>query len=507
MPTSTLDVPTRQRLPLTEAAIDADTFATLRRDNLARWPTGSAVDLDEAVDYLGRLPAHKHLAAVTRAAHAERRCLTQPRGGFGTLAMQRELMTALDRDGLADIVPTTTDSYTRNEMFELAQKGMEESEREGRSLLNGFPIVNYGHKAARLLVEAIDKPAIMLTGTTMPRLTGEIGYAAGYTGYLGSGIAYTVSYIKELPVAEGIRNYQYLDRLAAEYQSRGMELHRRQPGFLTGTNVPPCIAIAICVLDCLLAAAQGVRHYGLELGQTLHLVQDAAAISCCEELTQEYLAKKGYDGVFTPVTSLHWMGAWPYDEAQAAALVSLGGFIAAVGGAVSVTTKSVHEAQGIPTPTANAEGLRMTRMGIYLARGMRLDGMPEYEREKDLIRAEVRAIVDRTLEMGDGDAALGTARAFEAGVLDVPWSPNRHVKSRIMPARDADGYLRVLDPAAVPLPRAVLEVHEAGLRRRAEQTGGAVDHELAVQSVYEHSEPLAQLLSDGWFRQRGRPAA
>jgi methylaspartate mutase epsilon subunit len=159
-------------------------------------------------------------------------------------------------------------------------------------MLNGFPIVNYGHRATRALIEAIDKPAIMLTGTTMPKLTGEIGYAAGYTGYLGSGIAYTVSYIKELPVSEGIRNYQYLDRLVAEYQTRGVELHRRQPSFLTGTNVPPCIAIAIAVLDCLLAAAQGVRHYGLELGQTLHLIQDAAAIACCEELVN--ICEEGY---------------------------------------------------------------------------------------------------------------------------------------------------------------------------------------------------------------------
>ena len=31
----------------------------------------------------------------------------------------------------------------------------------------------------------------------MPRLTGEIGFASGYSGYLGSGIAYTSSYIKE----------------------------------------------------------------------------------------------------------------------------------------------------------------------------------------------------------------------------------------------------------------------------------------------------------------------
>ena len=77
----------------------------------------------------------------------------------------------------------------------------------------------------------------------MPKLTSEIGFAAGYTGYLGSGIAYTTSYIKELSIEDGIRNYQYLDRLTALYAEHGVELHRRQPGFLTGTNIPPSIAI------------------------------------------------------------------------------------------------------------------------------------------------------------------------------------------------------------------------------------------------------------------------
>ncbi len=487
--------------PLAETAIAEDEFLRARAANLARWPTGGAVDFDDAVAFHKALPPHKRLADAMRRAHAERRCLTQPRGGFATLAMQKELMIALDRDGLADIVPTTTDSYTRNEQFAAAQKGVEESERLGRSLLNGFPIVNYGLAACRELIGAIEKPAIMLTGTSMPRLTGEIGFAAGYTGYLGSGIAYTTSYIKELSIEDGIRNYQYLDRLAALYAAHGVELHRRQPGFLTGTNIPPCVAIAIAVLDCLLAAGQGVTHYGLELGQTMHLVQDAAAIAACEALAQEYLARKGYRGVFTPVTSLHWMGAWPHDDAQAATLVSYGGTLAAIGGAVSVTTKTTHEAHGIPTPAANAEGLRITRMAIYLARGIRLDGLPEYEREKALIGREVRAIVDKVLEMGDGDAAQGTVRAFAAGVLDVPWSPNRHVRSRVMPARDAEGYLRILDPGGLPLPGDVMEVHAEGLARRAAKEGRPVSRELAVQSVYEMSEPLAMLLSDQWLRE------
>ncbi|MBT3306423.1 MAG: methylaspartate mutase subunit E, partial [Alphaproteobacteria bacterium] len=314
--------------PLSSAQIPSDEFAQLRCDNLARWSTGAEVDFDEAVAFHKSLPNHKQLGWIMRRAAEEGRCLTQPRGGFGTLELQLELMQALDQDGMADIVPTTTDSYTRNEQWAQAQTGIEESEREGRSMLNGYPMVNYGPVTTRKLIEAIDKPAIVLSGTAMPRLTVEIGFAAGYSGYLGSGIAYTTSYTKDTSIAEGIRNYQYLDRLAALYLEHGVDLHRRQPGFLTGTNVPPCIAIAVAVLDALLAAGQGVRNYGLELAQTLHLIQDAAAIKVCGELAHEYLVAAGYDDMFLPVTSLHWMGAWPQDEAQCQALVAYGGTLA-----------------------------------------------------------------------------------------------------------------------------------------------------------------------------------
>jgi len=486
------------RLPFSQARIPDDVFAQMRRENLARWPTGADVDFEAAVARHKALPQHKRLGWVMREARKQGRCLTQPRGGFGTFALQKELMQALDREGLADIVPTTTDSYTRNEQFHLAQKGIEESERMGRSLLNGYPIVNYGVAKAAALIDSIDKPAIMLTGTSMPRLTGEVGFAGGYSGYLGSGIAYTGSYTKELSIEEGIRNYQYLDRLAAMYREHGVDLHRRQPGFLTGTNIPPSIAIVTCVLDLLLAVEQGVKNYGLEMGQTLHLVQDAAAVRACGEICQEYLRRRGYDDVFTPVTLLHWMGAWPQDEAQAAALVAYGGTLAAVAGAASVTTKSTHEAFGIPTPKANAEGLRMTRMAIYLARQIRVDAMPEFAAEVELIKREVRPVVDKVLEMGDGDAARGAVRAAQAGVLDIPWSPSRWLKSAVMPARDADGYLRILDPGAVPIPREVLEVHEEKLRQRAERERVAYGPELAVASVYEISEPLATVFSDRW---------
>ena len=157
--------------PVSAEPIPWDDFAAMREANLARWPTGAEVDIDEAAAYHRALPRHKQLGWVMRRADAEGRCLTQPRGGFGTLALQKELMVCLDREGHADIVPTTTDSYTRNEQWARAADGITESEKAGRSMLNGYPMVNYGPRVTRQLMEAIDKPAIVLSGTAMPRLT------------------------------------------------------------------------------------------------------------------------------------------------------------------------------------------------------------------------------------------------------------------------------------------------------------------------------------------------
>lgn len=485
-------------LPFCADRIPDDAFAMMREKNLARWPTGAEIDIEEAAAYHRALPEHKQLGWVMRQADAEGRCLTQPRGGFGTLELQKELMTCLDQQGMADIVPTTTDSYTRNEQWENAARGIEESKKAGRSMLNGYPMVNYGPKATRALIKAINKPAIVLSGTSMPKLTSEVGFAAGYSGYLGSGLAYTTSYTKEVSIAQGIRNYQYLDRLAATYADMGVDLHRRQPGFLTGTNIPPCIAILTGIVDALLAAGQGVKNYGLELGQTMHLVQDAAAIKMARVLAQEYLTQLGFNDVFTPVTSLHWMGAWPYDSAECEALVAYGGTLAAIGGAVSVTTKSSHEAFGIPTPEANAAGLRNTRMAIYMARHIRLDELPEFQTECDMIGKEVRPVMDKILEMGDGDVAVGVVRACDAGVMDIPWSPSNYMKSRVMPARDADGYLRMFDCGEMPMDADVMAYHHDKLRIRADRDGIPFDHELAVSSVYEFSEGLEKLMPFPW---------
>lgn len=78
---------------------------------------------------------------------------------------------------------------------------------------------------------------------------------------------------------------------------------------------------------------------------------------------------------------------------------------------------------------------------------------PAVELEIELIKSEVRAVLNKVFELGNGDIARGTVLAFEAGVLDVPFAPAACNAGKILPVRDNTGAIRVLEAGAVPLPK------------------------------------------------------
>ncbi|NIR12464.1 MAG: methylaspartate mutase subunit E, partial [Desulfobacterales bacterium] len=104
-----------------------------------------------------------------------------------------------------------------------------------------------------------------------------------------------------------------------------------------------------------------------------------------------------------------------------------------------------HESVGIPTMEANAEGVRATKMAIKMVRERKMPIDSEMETEMNIIRMEACSILDKTLELGEGDMAIGAVRGFEAGIIDVPWAPNRHAKGKVIPVRDAQGAIRYLE--------------------------------------------------------------
>lgn len=153
--------------PTNQRWSDAEFFRE-REKVLALWPTGRQVDLAEAAAYLKTVPFQRNYALAVINAKKEGRTLVQPRGGVALVEGHIELLRCLQDRGGADLLPNTTDTYTRNLRFQDAQKGIEESRGAGRSMLNGFPLVNHGLAAARQVSEAVDRPIIVLSGTAFP---------------------------------------------------------------------------------------------------------------------------------------------------------------------------------------------------------------------------------------------------------------------------------------------------------------------------------------------------
>ena len=182
------------------------------------------------------------------------------------------------------------------------------------------------------------------------------------------------------------------------------------------------------------------------------------------------------------------MGGFPQDEAKAFGVICWGSAAAALSKATKVIVKSPHEAMGVPTKEANAAGLRATRQVISMLSDQQLKGDPALEEEIQVILDETRCIVDKTLELGDGDIAVGTVRAFEAGVIDVPFAPSRFNAGKILPARDDQGAVRLLDVGALPFDARLKAFHKEKIAQRGKQEKREVSFQMVIDDIYAISK-------------------
>ncbi len=458
-------------------------FARLRQEVLAQWPTGKDVDLQEAVDYHKAMPADRIFSQKLLQAKKEGRTLVQPRAGVPVIEEHIKLLQYLQDNGEADLLPTTIDSYTRQNRYEEAENGIAESIRLGRAMLNGFPAVNHGVAGCRRVIESVHTPLQVRHGTPDARLLTEIAFAGGFTSYEGGGISYNLPYCKNVPMERTIRDWQYVDRLTGLYEEMGVSINREPYGPLTGTLVPPCISHAAAIIEALLAAEQGARNITVGYGQCGNLVQDIAAIRTLQELTDEYLRKYGYGDVAVTTVLHQWMGGFPADEAKAFGVISTGSLIAAFSKATKVIVKSPHEAVGIPTMEANAQGLRCTKQVVNMM-GDQTFQDSRLPQEEEIIRQETRCILDQCFQLGGGDIAVGVCRGVEAGVLDVPFAPCRANAGLMLPCRDNDGAVRILNMGHLPFPKDLQDFHAAKIDERARAEKRKASFQMVIDDVY-----------------------
>ena len=461
-----------------------DDFFGMREEVLKQWITGSEVDFDEAVKYHHEIPVKRHFAKQLVKAKKNGVTLTQPRAGVALLDEHIQLLNFLKDEGLADLLPTTIDSYTRQNQYKEAQNGIDESKRAGRSLLNGFPAVNHGVVGVRKLVESVDAPLQVRHGTPDARLLTEICLAGGFTSYEGGGISYNIPYAKSVSLEQTIIDWQYADRLVGLYAENGVEINREPFGPLTGTLVPPCVSHAVAIIEGFLAAEQGVKNISLGYGQCGNLIQDIAAIKSLEQLSEEYFNKDGYGDCVITTVFHQWMGGFPQDEAKAFGVISWGAATAVLSGATKVIVKTPHEALGIPTKEANAQGLRTTKQVVNMLRDQVFPITAEVATEIDIIKAETRCILEKVRELGKGDFAIGAVRAFAAGVIDVPFAPSRYNLNKILPARDNKGAVRLFDVGNLPFTADLIDYHREKMEERGKFEDRTPSFQMVIDDIY-----------------------
>ena len=464
-----------------------DELEQVRQEVMTQWPTGKDVNLEEAFSYHRALPAHKVFSHKLNKAHQEGKTLIQPRAGVPLIAEMIELLTFLQDTGEADLLPTTIDSYTRQNRYQEAEVGITESARTQKAMLNGFPAVNHGVAGCRQLIDALDTPLQIRHGTPDARLLTEIAYAGGYTSYEGGGISYNIPYAKNVSLETTIRDWQYVDRLTGLYEEAGCPINREPYGPLTGTLVPPFISHSVAIIESLLAAEQGVKNITVGYGQCGNLVQDVAAVQVLQSLTEEYLRKYGYGDVHVTTVLHQWMGGFPQKEAQAYAVISWGSAVAALSHATKVIVKTPHEAVGVPTKEANADGMLCTRQMINMLGEQSLNTY-SLKDEKVIIASETRCVLDRCFELGEGDIAKGAIHAIRSGVLDIPFAPSRYNAGKMLPARDNDGAIRLFHIGNIPLTPELIDFHREKMEERAKYENRKASFQMVIDDVYAISK-------------------
>ncbi len=465
-------------------------FEEIRKQVLSSWPTGAEVDLDEAIEFHKSLPPEQNVVRRLQRAKAEGDVLVQPRAGIAPLDACIELLRHLQDDGRADILPTSVDSYTRANRYANCEEAVRKSEQEGRSYLNGYPIVNYGVKNSRKLVKSLQVPVELRTAAPDSRLSVEIALAAGYSAAVHGPICVTMHYSKNHRLATTIQYYQHVFRLIAEYTHRGVPVAPDIYGLFSNVGVPQSLIYANQIIEALIAAEQGVKYLLLNVIMQGNLVQDLANTLVLPGLVEEYLNKFGYKGIELMTVANHWTGPYPEDARSALAIDAVNTVAAVMGNAHMIMVKSTDQGTHLPTKEANANALKFTRVMVNILKNQKTTmGGKDLDLECEMVKRETRELLDKVLEMGEGDPVVGIVNAYESEMMESPFSSNNnYCKGKVMVARDLTGSCRYYDPGELPFSPEVREWHAEKLQARMKKENRVDETTLMMDSILSLSK-------------------
>jgi methylaspartate mutase epsilon subunit len=471
--------------------VDEDEFFRMRESVLAQWPTGGEVILDEAVEYQRKLPDSKNMMKVTQKLHDKGRTVVFPRAGTALVEDSISLYRKLEETGVP-YLPVTTDSYTRTLQFTKIEEALVETRRTGKKVLNGYPLINHGVAQTRRIIESVDAGAFdpRMSHKAQP-LGCEIAFASGMTGMAAGGFISFGAYEKETPLAETLAASQYICRLMGAYADRGVAITADLHGWIPTGVQPMTVNLATVVVEALMAAEQGVKSIIPMVHLMGNMAQDLAWIRITPPLVREYLDRFGYHdailpGVFAAHTPLFPM---PQRLGGAFAFPNYTAVVAALGKVESVFLRTIDEALGVPTEESHAQTYDSANWFFNVLRGQNIDlNSKEIDKEARMAEMEIRAILEKLLELGDGDVVVGCIKGVQAGIIDSSFSPNKNVRDLVTGVKDSRGAVRYKNFGNLPLPEEAKEFHREKIAERERVEGRKMDYDVIVQDFWAFSK-------------------
>lgn len=385
------------------------------------------------------------LGAFVQEAAAAGELVVQPRMGMVSPEEMAAGVAAVAALPERTVATLTIDSYTRVGDHAAATAAL----RTGRPL-NGFPIVSHGPRTAARTAAAAGRrtPVQVRHGSADPMAIFRTMAAAGLSASEGGPVSYCLPYGRT-PLAESVAAWRdSVQFLAEESRAHGRRAHLESfGGCLLGQLCPPSMLVAVSVLECLFFAQNGATSVSLSYAQQTHPLQDAGALAALRQLADELLPPS----VDRHVVLYTYMGVYPRTVPGARLLLRRSAELAVLGGAQRLIVKTETEAHRIPSVAENLTALSVAADAARTARQRAARGAGQTAAgDAEEILAEARALVGAVRALSD-DLGLALLKAFDRGLLDVPFCLHPDNRGEARSAVAPDGRLQWTDLGALPL--------------------------------------------------------
>ncbi|MBA3770969.1 MAG: methylaspartate mutase [Ramlibacter sp.] len=380
-----------------------------------------------------------HFQSFIKQARREGRLVVQPRMGFGRIEEMGAGLAAVAALPCTAIGTITLDSYTRVGDYLSPLDNLARGDK-----LNGFPIVSKSLESVRTMLAPFHQanfPIQVRHGTARPQEVFRRLVEVGLEATEGGPVSYCLPYSR-VSLREAVLAWEASCHILAGGSRHG---HIESfGGCMLGQLCPPSMLLAITLLEALFFVRHGVESVSLSYAQGTLAAQDLGALRALRELAAQYLA-----GTEWHVVVYTYMGVFPGTAQGASALIRDSARLARRAGCERLIVKTVTESRQIPTVQDNLDALmRAAQAASDVEPGHDPSSQPYYEE----ISQEARALVDAALNL-DPDPGKALVRAFERGLLDVPYCLHADNPGKATTRIDSAGALRWASTGALPLPR------------------------------------------------------